>query len=297
LLLAAQFEYFDVRAQPTVDWVVTDGRNAIATWHAAERRGIVNLSLHSSRWWWSAAAVKTTGGSEAPWTRMRAPGIDLEEDCDGITLPDPPSASSLLAGGFIDKGMARELSSRLPATHTPNIAGSSTCSLNPQYLISTTGGSEATFIHHEEYLPSWFDWTGRTEADLGGEPGTKPDAIYSFSLTADRDTKESGMPQLVHSTFKPLLDELLPTPPPALTFRRNSTIDVWFPYVLGKQAHYVFSMSNVTPAIAGVPGRLKNNVLHFVLPAFTLHWGDIAEGKIDDADLAEPSSSTAPPPQ
>jgi hypothetical protein len=293
LLLAAQFEYFDVRRNPTVDWVVTDGHDAVATWHAAERRGIVNFGLHSGRWWWLAAAVKTTHDSEAPWTRMRTPGIDLEGDCDSVTSPDPPSASSLLADGFIDTAMARELSSRLPATHTSNIAGGSTCSLNDKYLVSSTGGSEATFIHHEEYLPSWFNWIGRTEADRGVETGGSPDPLYSFSLTARRDNGESGMQKLVHSTLKPLFDELLPTPPPTLAFSRNSTIDVWLPYVLAKQDHYALSISNVTPAIADVPGTLKNNMLHFVLPAFTLHWGDVAEGEVN---AASPAQSSATPP-
>jgi hypothetical protein len=292
LLLAAQFEYFDVRTKPTVDWVVTDGHDAVATWRAAERRGIVNLRLHSGRWWWRAAAVKTTDNSEAPWTRMRTPGIDLE-DCDSLTFPDPPSANSLLADGFIGKAMAREVSSRLPATHTPNIAGGATCNPDDQYLVSTTGGSEATFIHHEEYLPSWFNWIGRTEADRGVETAGIPDPLYSFSLTARRDNGESGMQRLVHSTLKLFFDELLPTPPPTLAFSRNLTIDVWFPYVLAKQDHYALSISNVTPEIAGVPGTLNNNVLHFVLPAFTLQWGDVARGEIDGA-LVEPSSTPAP---
>jgi hypothetical protein len=293
LLLAAQFEYFDVRTNPTIDWVVTDGHDAIAMWHAAERRGIVTLGLHSGRWWWLAAAVKTAHDPGAPWTRMRTPGIDLEEDCDGVTSPDPPSSNSLLADGFIDAAMAHELSGRLPATHTSNIAGVSTCSLDPRYLVNTTGGSEATFVHHEEYPPSWFNWIGRTEADPERETGASPDALYTFSLTARRDNGEGGVQKLVHSTLKPLFDELLPTPPSTLAFSRNSTIDVWFPYVLAKQDHYPLSVSNVTPELSDVPGALKNNVLRFILPAFTLRWGAIAQGVIRGASV-EPSDNPAP---
>jgi hypothetical protein len=292
LLLADQFEYFEVHAKPAVDWIVTDGHDAIATWHASERRGIVNLRLHSGRWWWRAAAVKTTDNSEAPWTRMRAPGIDLG-DCDSLTFPDPPSANSLLAGGFIDKAMARELSSRLPATHTSNIAGASTCNPDDQYLVSTTGGSEATFFHKEEYLPFWFTWIGKTVEE--GEPGSSSDAHYSFTLTASRNSSEQGMPRLVHSIYKPLFDSLLPTPPPTLAFRRNSTIDVWFPYVLPKQSHYALSISGVTREIVGVPGTLKNNVLHFILPAFTLHWGDVAHGEIYGSLVGTTGSATSSP--
>ncbi|HEY1747943.1 MAG TPA: hypothetical protein VGG11_14420, partial [Xanthobacteraceae bacterium] len=273
LLLAYPFQ--DMHTKPTVDWVVTDGRESIATWHAAERRGIVNLRLRSGRWWWRAAAVKTTDNPQAPWTRMRTPGIDLE-DCDRVTFPDPPSANSLLADGFIDKAIARLLSSRLPASHASNIAGGLTCTYDDRYLVTTTGGSEATFTHHEEYLPLWFTWIGRTTEVPEGDADS--DAYYSFTLTARRDNSEEGMRRLVHASLKPLLDELLPTPPPTLAFSRNSTIDVWFPYVLAKQDHYALSISNVTPEIAGVTGSSKNNVLHFVLPAFTLHWGDVAEG-------------------
>lgn len=100
------------------------------------------------------------------------------------------------------------------------------------------------------------------------------------------------MQRLVHSTLKPFFNELLPTPPPTLRFSSNSTIDVWFPYVLAKQDHYVLSISNVTPELAGVPGALKNNELHFVLPAFTLNWGDVARGEIESASV-EPSGNPA----
>jgi hypothetical protein len=291
LLLAAPFEDMNVRTKPAVDWVVTDGRDAIATWHAAERRGIVNLHLRSGRWWWRAAAVKTTNDSEAPWTRMRTPGIDLE-DCEGLTFPDPPSASSLLAEGFIGKALALELSSRLPATHTSNIVGGSTCDPNPHYLVSTTGGSEATFIHREGYLATWFTWYGRTAAVPEGGTAQSSDGYYAFTLTARRDNSEEGMQRLVHSTFEPLFDSLLPTPPPTLTFSGNSTIDVWFPHILEKQKRYVLNISNVTPQIDGVAGTLRNNVLHFVLPAFALHWEDIARGEIDGTSLSQPSPST-----
>lgn len=291
LLLAAPFE--DERTKPTVDWVVTDGQDAVATWHAKERKGIVNLRLRSGRWWWRAAAVTTTYNSGAPWTRMRMPGIGLEE-CDSVTFPDSPSAKSLLAEGFIDEALARELSSRLPATRRSNIVSGSTCDPDVRYLVSTTGESEATFFHHEVYLPEWFTWIGRTAAHQKDETGPGSDAYYSFTVTAHRDSRESGMRQLVHSTYKSLFGSLLPTPPPTLAFSRDSTIDVWFPYVLATQDHYVLSISNVTPEVAGAPGTLKNNVLHFVLPAFTLHWGDVAHGEIDGASVAPPKN-TAPP--
>ncbi len=277
LLLAAQFK--DKPTKPTIDWIVTDGNDAVAMWSAEARRGVVNLRLRSGRWWWWAAAVKTISNAEAPWTLMRTPGIDLE-DCDSVTVPNPPSANSLLAEGYIGKALARELASRLPAIHTSNIGGGSDCDPDPQYLVSTTGESEVTFTHREDYLPTWFTWIGQTAGDREGETGSSWTARYSFTLTARRDNSEEGMQRLVHSTLKPLFDKLLPTPPPTLAFRRNSTIDVWLPYVLAQQDHYVLRISNVTPDIDGVPGTLKNNVLHFVLPAFTLHWEEVAHGEI-----------------
>lgn len=249
----------------TVDWVVTDGHDAIAKWHAAKLGGIVNLRLRSGRWWWRAAAVKSDENSAAPWTRMRAPGIDLG-DCDRLTFPDAPSADNLLMEGFIGKALSRELSSRLPVSRTSNIRGMSTCSLAPGYLVSTTGGVEATFASHEEYLATWFTWVGRT-TDQEGAIRSSSGAAYSFTLKASRHNSEEGVRR--------------PTPPPALAFKRNSTIDVWFPYVLASQDHYVLSVSNVTPGIDSVPGTLNDNVLHFVLPAFTLHWGDVAHGEIE----------------
>lgn len=47
-----------MHTKPTVDWIITDGQVAVASWHAEHRQGIVNLRLRSGRWWWRAAAVK-----------------------------------------------------------------------------------------------------------------------------------------------------------------------------------------------------------------------------------------------
>jgi hypothetical protein len=291
LLLAAPFQDMDLHTKPTVDWVVTNGQSAVASWHAEQRRGIVNLVLRSGHWWWRASAVKTAYNAQAPWTRMQMPGTDLEV-CDSATFPDPPSANTLLEEGFIDEALAHELSSRLPAVHTSDLRGGSSCTLDDQYLVSTTGGSEATFFHHEEYLTSWFTWTGRTAAYQNEETGPSLKARYSFTVTASRNNTEGGMQRLVHSIYKPLFDELLPTPPPALTFRRNSTIDLWLPYVISKQDRYVLSITNVTPEITSVPGTVQNNVLHFVLPAFTLGWGDVARGEIDAGSVEPPVRPT-----
>lgn len=253
-----------MHTKPTVDWIITDGQVAVASWHAEHRQGIVELTLRSGRWWWRAAAVKNN--------------VQLGGALD-----------------FIGKALARELSSRLPSIYTSNIAGGSTCDPNPQYLINTTGGSEATFLHKEEYLPTWFTWIGRTKEVPEGNTDLSPDAYYSFTLTARRDNSEDGMQRLVRSALEPLFDELLPSPPPTLAFDRNSTIDVWFPYVLAARDHYALSISNVTPGIDGVPGTLKNNVLHFVLPAFTLHREDVAYGGIYGSSADATRNATPSP--
>jgi hypothetical protein len=47
ILLAAGLEYYNLA--PTTDWVVTDGTDAVALWHAGNNHGIVALQRRSGR--------------------------------------------------------------------------------------------------------------------------------------------------------------------------------------------------------------------------------------------------------
>jgi hypothetical protein len=50
----------------------------------------------------------------------------------------------------------------------------------------------------------------------------------------------------------------------------GTTIDVWFPFVLDPQLHYALTLAHADKPIGPIDGTLKDNVVHFVLPAFAL---------------------------
>lgn len=65
--------------------------------------------------------------------------------------------------------------------------------------------------------------------------------------------------------------------------RDRATLDVWFPFVLDPSMTYVLRIDAVVPAVRSVRGTLRDNTLHFVLPAFATTPGKDASGEIDGA--------------
>jgi hypothetical protein len=65
--------------------------------------------------------------------------------------------------------------------------------------------------------------------------------------------------------------------PPQMT---STTLDVWFPFALDPNSHYSLWLGLVRPELRSVHGTLKDNVLHFDLPTFTLPVGVAALGEI-----------------
>ncbi len=276
LLLAAMFE--DKREKPSIDWVVTDDKDAIAKWRSAQHQGVVALRLYFGRWWWRAAAISSIHASPS-WTPMLAPGYGLGQ-C-GLQVYDPPSVAALLAAGFIDETLAKELSGRLQATTTQHsVVTIMQCHMIPIDSISGSGGFDATFFHKEDYGSAWFDWIAWAPETTSSDR----EPSYAFTVKAlPHDPSD-----LVQTVYR----VLFPTPPPILKFD-DSTVDVWFPYVLTNDTRYTLSLSNVTPELRDIPATLRNNVLHFLLPEFSLQLGEVAHGEIDGdaAETAVPAQS------
>jgi hypothetical protein len=274
ILLTAPLE--DLKVKPTVDWVVADQRDAVAMWHGGGNRGIVVLQRRLDRWWWRGAAY-STDDMAGSWSPIEVPGNEVPTaDCT-THLPRPPSAQELLEDGFIDKPLAAELADRIPTVPKPETITGRGCTGFTTLVESVSGGYDATFSDREDYDATWFTWV--YQAPIGSESRRIPgsNVYYSFTLSALPDESAHDMTHLVHQVYS----GLFPSPPPSMTFKTGSTIDVWFPYVLTGHGHYLLSIRNVTPEIREVPGALRNNVLHFVLPAFTLLRGGAAQGQID----------------
>ena len=119
-------------------------------------------------------------------------------------------------------------------------------------------------FHKDDVGWQWFSLSGYTASSWqkAAIPGTDP--YYLFSLRVESFAGEAS-------------------PPAVLAFASGSTFEVWFPFVLPRNKGYTLHVSNVVPVIAELSGTLKNNVMRFVLPPFTLRSEVIAHGEIDGA--------------
>jgi hypothetical protein len=249
LLLASQLG--PDRSKLIVDWVVADNGEAVVAWHVAGDRGVVVLRFRSGSWWWCAAAV-TTPDAAGYWTPMRTPGEEVGA-CFADS-PGPPSAHDLVMEGFIGKSLAADLSNRLKAA-APRPFVYHECFPNAHYYEDTGVSYDARFFD-KELLPVRPVLTGRVPENWR-KPGARgANVYYVFTLSGSEST--------------PLL------------FRTDSaTFRIWFPYVLPLQTRFTLSIHKVNPEVRAVPGNLKDNVMHFDFPAFTLPPGSVVHGEIN----------------
>ncbi len=61
----------------------------------------------------------------------------------------------------------------------------------------------------------------------------------------------------------------------------GTTIDVWFPFLLDTSLYYAITIGHADKPIGPIDGTLKDNVVHFVLPAFTLPPGATLMAEIE----------------
>ncbi len=61
----------------------------------------------------------------------------------------------------------------------------------------------------------------------------------------------------------------------------GTTVDVWFPFVLDTSLHYAITIAHADKPIGPIDGTIKDNVVHFVLPAFTLPPGATLMAEIE----------------
>jgi hypothetical protein len=259
LLLAAPLK--NLRGTPTIDWVVADKTYAVAMWQAGQNQGIVALQLRSGRWWWHAAAV-TTSYQVGSWTRMYTPGDELT-DC-GPQMPGPPSAEELLSQSFIDKGLAQLLYGRLKSAALPKVMTIADC---VSFTVrGTQGGYDAVFTPKPDVSDDGvqFQLSGGAAAGRQSPERSTASPIYGFDLAAWPYNKRIAR---------------------SLLAQRGSVISVWFPFVLDLHESYSLNLSNVSPELRAIYGRIKDNVLRFSLPPFVIRTGSVARGAIYDSSM------------
>jgi hypothetical protein len=124
-------------------------------------------------------------------------------------------------------------------------------------LWNDADGFEATlhFNAGEAWDPS-FAIRGRAPSAAEMPPTPNVDGYYFFRLAAPK----GALPVRV---------------------REGATLDVWFPFVFDAAKHYILRLSLVEPDPESIEGTLRDNTLHFTLPAFATIPGSDAFGEID----------------
>lgn len=257
ILLAGPLSDQGAKATAVVDIVLTDGSEAVATWHAPafhqRYRGLVALHFVSGRWRWRAATASLAGEAGA-WTPMSVPG-QLLSFC-GAGGSGPPSARAMLMRGFISRSFAEQFADKLKPSRPLAASELVLCDPSPGDVEdeSTNEGYDARFLHEEEYPRDLFVLTGR--GPRNSEPsdleGAEPVYVFTFSATK----------------------------PVPVKFPRGSTFSVWFPFVLDRSSRYILTVRDIFPEIQPVAGKLKNNMLTFNLPTFSMPAGTEVRGEI-----------------
>jgi hypothetical protein len=238
-------------AKPTkVEWVVTNGHRAMASWLAQPYRGIVALVKRNDRWWWAAGSTRTPDGL---WSALNYPIPDVG-GC-AAKLKWPPSAKEALTLGYIGKSMYPALYSRLRTTPLPPMhvilihycdGGEAPDSGDYIVYFQISGGVDGIrypFVKRDsQQQTNLFDKNGR----------------YDFNVIAVYDPKIAPKASLTH----------------------GAVLRLWAPFVLDESKTYVLDVSGIEPPIAGLRGSLKENILIFALPAFTLRAQSMARGTI-----------------
>jgi hypothetical protein len=254
ILLSDELSYINAKA--SIDWVVTDGRRAIAAWHAKNYRGYVTLAYQSDRWWWTAASTKgplPSGERVLYWSRIYyGPGFG---DCGGFDTYGPAAKDFLLAG-LIDDAIYRSVKSRLRTEPLPKTLIEVQAHCDTPFREDFTNGYEAAQSNQtpEGVSVQFGRRVPGQSADL-----TSVGSHFDFLLRSERYGKPESPESFTVRAFK---------------------LSIWAPFVLDKQNKYSLSIRDVTPEIAEVQGSVTNNVIEFTVPAFETHTGAVARGEI-----------------
>ncbi len=243
----------DEPSRPIVDMVVTDGYEAVATWHAAMYRGLVVLYNKAGRWWWQAATSSDSNTAEA-WAPAERPGEILGR-C-GFGQPGPPTADELFMQGLITDHLRRQISNRLEHEAPINVIQGAIChgfDDDIDYAINEEG-YDARFYHRANRETRFIFNGGTPERDHRPTlPNTKP--LYTFTLGAVK--------------------------PSIATFSKGD-FAIWFPFVIDPSSSYTLLLTGMHPAIGYLAGKLENNQLTFAIPEFSMPMGTMAFGEIDE---------------
>lgn len=259
--------------------VVVVKDQAILTWQAGTNEGLMGLIRYADRWW-NAFDERPPAAASVPVMNECTPA----RASFPLRKPDPGTAG-LQAFGF-----------------TNDLAAAASAHNTLWRRISTIRPTT-----YWDVSQLWFVCPLVTAAVPHAQPFSNLHSVfsgqgdgYNFTLLyAPTDAPPGAKASL--RVRAPSLSEMLdPSSPPAnygystgvlffyldvatskpIAFQPGSTVDVWVPWVLDDSLRYEFQMIEGKTMVGTVKGTVHDNVLHFVLPAFTAADGEFI-GEVD----------------
>ncbi len=263
-LIAAQNFSTPVRAI-TIDDVAVDGNGALAQWHDNGSQRIDYLVRRFDRWWLENEIYLDSKGSSAFYDTGCSSLGPTSLLLTSLKFPQP--LVTLAARTLPDVMMA-------DARPTPTLPPGG-------YLVKP--GCDVYRYTIDDIA---FSRQVQTPLNLGGYAM----AVRLASNDADSSARirgvggrapteaESWMTRGGNSYFffSGTVDSAAP-----IHVTAGTTIDVWFPFVLDSSLYYGLTIAHADKPMGPIDGTLNNNVVHFVLPGFTLPPGATLMGEIE----------------
>jgi len=253
-----------------VESAVVDREEALVQWRDtnAGYTAIVAMRYRYGRWWLEPGALFLVGHA------------DLPGPCPPASAPTP----QFLSNKGVPPALAALAGHYMPAVQEAIVLVRQFKDQNPNFHCGESSTSDPAYSPFE--LP--FQSTYRREIS-GGEYGVrvrvaKNDGPWGSKIThiqsrAPTEAESWANPPSGNSYF--FFSGTVQSPQP-VHVQPGTTIDVWFPFVLDTSLSYSLTIAAPNAMSLGpVEGTLKDNTLHFVLPAFTAPPGAELMGEIE----------------
>jgi hypothetical protein len=266
-----------------VDDAIVGNDAAIVDWHSAGGRGISALTYGKERWWLRGTYYEVPRATYSWWLAESTSGA---YGCPGASQgpQTSPTADSLIASFGVDRALAGLWSQHgnVPAaTHPPMLQGGylvppgtrSRCDDGTYYFseveqrdgqtrrwVDPLGGID--FANTDGYRATWTapsDWA----ADLVSARGRAPTA-------GEMTGNGANAIAFLYATIG-----LKPIAAP------KTSLAVWCPFVLDPDVRYIVEFAGFDTPLGPIPATVKDNVLHFDMPAFGAPAGASLQGEVD----------------
>ncbi len=248
-----------------IEDVVVDGDDALASWSDASGAGIYRLQRRLHRWWLVANVFIEKDGSAIC--------------CGGMMSPIDPFGPTV---GFLERTVHVSAPlAQAAAVHISVVRSADARAARSTSAFYVTG-------HGDGYVVSAipFDRASHVPSETGAYALRIAFAANDAPQTARLARISGRAPTEAESWLAPdgnsyffFYGSVESASP--IRIRAGTRIDVWFPFVLDSTLTYSLTIAHADRPIGPIDGTLRDNILHFELPAFTLLPGSELFGEIE----------------